>query len=384
MFQQLSLDPTVAQPRVAGWFARAAPRLTGALTLGGWRLEAAYQLDYRGTEVAGSLLHQEGELTTTLPRLGPLAVTVGAALGRFDAPRFADEGFVYLAGEAGLRLEMGPGWRLSALYRPEARRHTAAAAPPTSGTETGTATGDELIHLAELLLVHLPEGTVAGGRMALTPMRALGLAADGFRLARAGPEVELVRGRVTAELGGWLGAIEATGQGRTWQVGAGVSCVVRLAGFLDAAASYHWTAAPWAAAAVQPGHARRLFLLSVVGHASARKATTAAEPPRPDGASSLRPLVAPGGRVRFRLRAGPGAQVQVIGSWNDWATPGAPLAWSEAAGLWEATVPVGPGTHRYRFLVDGRALRPPDSERYLADDFGQEDGVIEVAAGPRS
>jgi hypothetical protein len=104
-----------------------------------------------------------------------------------------------------------------------------------------------------------------------------------------------------------------------------------------------------------------------VGHAAGRKTWR--------GEEDLRPLVT-AGHVRFRMRA-QAVAVEVIGSWDDWQTPGRPL---ERAGgeLWEGTIELPPGAHRYRFLVDGRSVKPPDAPRYAADDFGGEDAIVDV------
>jgi hypothetical protein len=135
--------------------------------------------------------------------------------------------------------------------------------------------------------------------------------------------------------------------------------------------AFDGTAAPWASADVAPGYARRYVLASLIGHATGRKIWRSRD--------DLRPEVS-GGHVRFRYRA-EAAGVQVIGSWDDWQTPGHDLARGEG-GVWEGTVDLPAGSHRYRFIVDGRPVRPPDAMRYAIDDFGGEDGVIDVAPPP--
>jgi 1,4-alpha-glucan branching enzyme len=86
-----------------------------------------------------------------------------------------------------------------------------------------------------------------------------------------------------------------------------------------------------------------------------------------------------GAAVRFRVEAVGAAAVAVVGSWNDWAPPGEALRLSTQPGIWELTLPLPPGAHRYHFVVDGGARRPPEAPRYVADDFGSEDGVVDVA-----
>jgi hypothetical protein len=363
MFLQVSADPGLREPLVKGWFGRAAPKLSIALALGGWRLETSYQLDYRRVESAGNLMHQELDLSISTPALGPLSPTLSLAAGRFDANVFAEDRFIYAAGEAGLRWAITSAWRAAISYRGELRRY-----PDPARLETN------IVHLGELRLAHLPD-RAGGTYMTVAPLRAAAIGDGTLRAIRLGPDVELVHGRFTLEAGGWGGSLEVAGRRREWQVGAGAGLLVRLSNFLDAAANYEWSAAPWAADEVKPGYARRYFVFSLIGHVSGRKAWRPAEP------ESLRPVVN-GGHVRLRLRAKATA-VEVIGSWNDWQTPGQPLAPGES-GVWETSLELPPGSHRYRFLVDGQAVRPPDAPRYAADDFGGEDGVLEVTSSPGS
>lgn len=366
MFLQVALDPAQRGAPVGGWFMRAAPRLTGALvTGGGWRVDAAYQLDYRHGETAGGMLHHEVELSVAPPRLGALALSLGAAAGRFDPRSFTADRFVFAGGEVGLRLELDASWRAAGSYRAEARRY-----PDPARADT------DLVHLAELALAYRPAGPSGAWSAGFTPLRAAAVSDPAVRAVRAGPQVELVRGRLALELGAWGGGLEVGGSsGRHWQLGGTAVALVRLARSLDLAASFELNASPWSAAAVRPEHERRYVMLSLVGHATGRRAPAAAR--QPD--TSLRPLVE-GGRVRFRLRADRAAVVQVIGSWNDWQTPGRALEWRGELSLWQVSLPLPPGAHRYRFVVDGRAVRPPDALRYATDDFGDSDGVVEVSA----
>ena len=125
-----------------------------------------------------------------------------------------------------------------------------------------------------------------------------------------------------------------------------------------------------------PDYQRRYVGLGVVAHATHRT-TLGGASKRED----LRPFVE-AGRARFRIESGQASTVSVIGSWDDWTSPGRALSRTRDPGVWEAWVAVPPGVHHYRFLVDGRAVRPPDAPRYEKDDFGGEDGVIVVTGTP--
>jgi len=187
-----------------------------------------------------------------------------------------------------------------------------------------------------------------------------------------GPDTELVWGRFSLGLSVWGGTIDFSTVGRDWQVGGGVGALARVSRNIDRVANFDLTLAPWSDPAIGQDYARRYFGIGLVAHATGRHALGGYPPP-----AALRPVLEKG-RVRFRLRSGQATEVTVIGSWGDWAAPGQTLSHTRDDGLWEVWVQVPPGVHRYRFLVDGRTVRPPDAPRYVKDDFGEEDAVLEV------
>jgi hypothetical protein len=100
----------------------------------------------------------------------------------------------------------------------------------------------------------------------------------------------------------------------------------------------------------------------------------------------LRRTALPDGRVEvvFQLAAGPACtRAAVLGDFNGWSRDATPMARTE--GGFEATVLLGPGTsHRFRYLLDGhRWENDPEADRYVANDFGSEDGVVDVVAAGR-
>jgi hypothetical protein len=91
----------------------------------------------------------------------------------------------------------------------------------------------------------------------------------------------------------------------------------------------------------------------------------------------LAPRRLPAG-VRFRCRAPGAAAVAVIGGFNRWEAARDPMSDPDGDGVWEVVVPIGPGSWRYAFVVDGRWQRPEAAPRFEDDGFGGTNGVIDV------
>jgi 1,4-alpha-glucan branching enzyme len=50
-----------------------------------------------------------------------------------------------------------------------------------------------------------------------------------------------------------------------------------------------------------------------------------------------------------------------------------------ANGVWTATVELEPGTHHYRFLVDGQWRDDPECALHVPNPYGSQDSVRQVA-----
>jgi hypothetical protein len=364
MFLQVSPDAALRQPRIAGWFGHAAPRLAAGLSAAGWRFDLSYTADYRGSDAAGHLILQQADLSISFPRLGWLRPTLVGTAGRFDANRFSSDRFLFAGGGLDLRCELSTSFRVTAGYRAELRSF-----PERAGER-------DLVHLAELRLSYRPNPSVEVGvgsaYLAVAPAHAALMDDGTVRALRFGPDTDLVWHRLTLGVSLWTGLIEVAGLGRDWQVGTGLGALIRMGENIDLTASLDLTEVPWASVARVEDYTRRYFGVGLIAHATGRRSLASKRPPE-----TLRPVVQ-NGRARFRMRAGQASTITVVGSWDDWAAPGQTLAHTREPGLWEAWVEVPPGTHRYRFLVDGQAVRPPDAARYARDDFGGEDAVIDV------
>jgi hypothetical protein len=364
MFLQVSPDVAMRQPQVAGAYGRVSPRMGVGLSAAGWRFDLTYDLDYRASDAAGSLILQQVDLSIAMPKLGRVRPTLLGSVGRFSASRFPTDEFAFAGGGLELRLEMSANFRVTGSYRLELRSF-----PERVGEK-------DLVHLGELRFAYRPSPTMEIGAgtayLAVAPAHAAVMDDGTMQVVRFGPDTDLVWGRLSLGISAWAGSISFTGVGRDWQIGGGLGALLRVSRYVDLSGTVELTAAPWADSLRAQDYSRRYYGIGLVAHGTGRYPFGAERPQE-----RLRPVVE-NGRVRFRLRSGQASAVTVIGSWDDWATPGQTLTHTQEGGLWEGWVEIPPGTHRYRFQVDGRAVRPPDAPRYVKDDFGEEDAVLDV------
>jgi hypothetical protein len=85
--------------------------------------------------------------------------------------------------------------------------------------------------------------------------------------------------------------------------------------------------------------------------------------------------------VVFSLPAETTAErVALCGDFNDWAPEGISLT-RAADRSWQVTVPLVPGSYRYKYLLDGVTWENgPDADRYEENAYGTLDSVIEVSS----
>ena len=74
-------------------------------------------------------------------------------------------------------------------------------------------------------------------------------------------------------------------------------------------------------------------------------------------------------RVAFTLRAPEAREVYLCGSFNDWDLEKTPMRRSQG-GNWTAQVLLPPGSHEYRFRVDGEWADDPGAETCVPNTFG--------------
>jgi hypothetical protein len=380
IFLQVAASPDSPTWHPAGGlaFGRLAPSIIGTLTGQRLRLSLEVEADLRLAESSGLLAQEEGTLTLSALELGPASAFLAARVSRYDNSRYPSDRFLSLGGQTGATIRLGRAWRAAAHYRLDRREF---------GDPATVEVDHDWTHAAEARLDYLPrQGLVFGVAADYLTLRSTAADPDleGGRLDRVQLELSATvstAGRLALLGAVWGGLQHYPGLDSDRQVGGTAAVLYRLFPGVSAIARYDLVVSR----ATDPdlsSYDRQVALIGLLGRiATARgggaTASLGAEP-RPEPRGSQVPVIA-GAEVRFRLRAPGAASVVVIGSWNDWEeTAEQRLAATREPGLWEGSVTTGPGQHRYRFLIDGRAVRPPDALRYRPDGFGGEDGVVDV------
>ena len=80
----------------------------------------------------------------------------------------------------------------------------------------------------------------------------------------------------------------------------------------------------------------------------------------------------------FSFRAPEALSVQLVGDFTHWQEKPISLK-KEAGGLWRASVPLQPGEHYYRFLVDGEWRDDPECAVRVPNPFGGHNMMRKVA-----
>lgn len=73
--------------------------------------------------------------------------------------------------------------------------------------------------------------------------------------------------------------------------------------------------------------------------------------------------------TEFSLLVPQARSVFLSGDFNNWSTSSHPLK-RDSEGMWKISIPLDPGRHQYRFLVDGEWQNDPDSPECVANPFG--------------
>lgn len=79
----------------------------------------------------------------------------------------------------------------------------------------------------------------------------------------------------------------------------------------------------------------------------------------------------------FSITAPDAANVMLVGDFTNWQDKPISMVKREH-GLWTASVNLSPGTHHYRFLVDGQWRSDPDCTLSVPNPYGEENSVRTV------
>lgn len=71
-------------------------------------------------------------------------------------------------------------------------------------------------------------------------------------------------------------------------------------------------------------------------------------------------------------------EVHLVGDFNDWKISRDSLLWQKEEGVWQKRLHLGPGHHRYKFVVDGRWVTDPANDRMEPNPYGDVDSVLET------
>ena len=85
-----------------------------------------------------------------------------------------------------------------------------------------------------------------------------------------------------------------------------------------------------------------------------------------------------GVRQTFSFAEPTASNVLLVGDFTHWQEQ--PISMRKGAnGVWQATVDLAPGKHRYRFMVDGQWRDDPDCSMQVPNPYGSRDAVRHVS-----
>jgi 1,4-alpha-glucan branching enzyme len=79
----------------------------------------------------------------------------------------------------------------------------------------------------------------------------------------------------------------------------------------------------------------------------------------------------------FSIKAPDAQSVVLAGDFTHWARSPLPLR-RQADGVWSVSATLSPGTHHYRFIIDGEWRDDPDCELSVRNPYGTQNAVIQV------
>jgi len=86
--------------------------------------------------------------------------------------------------------------------------------------------------------------------------------------------------------------------------------------------------------------------------------------------------------VKFFYQGSAG-KVVVAGSFNDWSQDANPMS-KDKNGIWSTVMPLGSGSHQYKFIVDGNWIKDPSNPNMVTDADGSENSALIVSGAAAS
>ncbi len=80
----------------------------------------------------------------------------------------------------------------------------------------------------------------------------------------------------------------------------------------------------------------------------------------------------------FRFSAPDATSVLLVGDFTHWQSQALPMR-KDAGGVWTVAVELAPGTHTYRFIVDGEWRDDPECRITIPNPYGGQNMVRQVA-----
>ena len=83
-------------------------------------------------------------------------------------------------------------------------------------------------------------------------------------------------------------------------------------------------------------------------------------------------------RVVFSVQADPGSVVYLAGAFNNWDPQAKQMTDKKNTGLFTTTLMLQPGTHEYKFVINGTWCVDPNNSEWAQNSLGTLNSVIVV------
>ena len=83
-------------------------------------------------------------------------------------------------------------------------------------------------------------------------------------------------------------------------------------------------------------------------------------------------------RVSFLVKANPGSEVYLAGSFNNWDPKTKRMKESKTEGEYTVKLMLAPGEHQYKFIINGEWHVDPECSNWVRNDHGTLNSLIRV------